>query len=297
MKTLVVGGTGLTGASIALHLAAKGHDVTLMSRKPPSVPALAGFTHIPGDYIADDIPSSQLAGFDWLAFAAGADIRQLPRGEAPDGFFQRANSEAIPRFFAAARAAGIRRAVYIGSYYPQVVPEKIDTDAYVRSRHLADEGIRALSGNEFCVCSLNAPFILGHVSGLEVRYLKMLAEYALGRIEGLPLVAPAGGVNHITAQSMAEAALGALLQGECGKAYLVGDENLSWKAYLELYFEAAGNPLDLPVSTDEHPMFPDSMLYAGRNATIEYEPEGVVELGYSRQRVGAAIGEIVDAYR
>lgn len=296
MKALVVGGTGLTGACIALHLREAGHDVTIMSRNKPALPALADFAHIAGDYIADEVTSSQLQGFEWLVFAAGADIRQLPKGEAPDVFFQRANSEAIPRFFTAAKAAGISRAVYIGSYYPQVVPEKIASDAYVRSRHLADEGIRALSDEAFCVCSLNAPFILGHIPGLEVRYLKLLADYALGRIEGLPLVAPAGGVNHVTAQSMAEAALGTLLRGECGRAYLVGDQNLSWKAYLELYFSAAGKPIDLQVSREEHPLFPDSMLYAGRNATIEYEPEGA-ELGYGRQRVGAAIAEIVNAYR
>lgn len=296
MKVLVVGGSGMTGAHATLLLRDTGHAVSIMSRSKPVTPCLADFPFIACDYIEDDITPSILQGFDWLVFAAGADIRRLPAGESVESFFHRANSIAIPRFFAAARRAGVSRAVYIGSYYPQVVPEKIDSDSYVRSRHLADEGVRALSNESFCVCSLNAPFILGHLPGLEVSYLRALANYAFGRLEGIPIVAPTGGVNHITANSMAEAILGALENGRCGKAYLVGDENLSWKAYLEMYFDCAGNPQDLEVTEQEHPMFPDSMLYAGRNATISYEPDNA-ELGYSRNRVKAAIEQIVEAYR
>jgi dihydroflavonol-4-reductase len=102
-------------------------------------------------------------------------------------------------------------------------------------------------------------------------------------------------VNHISSQSMSEAIAGALERGVGGKAYLVGDQNLSWKAYLEMYFEAVGNPIDLQVTTDEHPLFPDIILYAGRNALIEYEPDNG-ELGYSRNNVKATIAELVRAY-
>ena len=111
----------------------------------------------------------------------------------------------------------------------------------------------------------------------------------------MPLVAPAGGVNHISSESMSEAIAGALAHGRGGHAYLVGDENLSWKAYLEMFFEAAGGTTDLPVSTEEHPMFPDVMLYAGRNAVVAYEPENG-ELGYSRNRVRDAVEQLVAAY-
>src|SRR5690606_14994488 len=121
-------------------------------------PALAQFAFIQGDYIKNDIPSERLRGFDALVFAAGADLRMQPQG-SDDNFFEKANTIAIPRFFAAAKTAGIPCAVYIGSYYPQVVPEKIATNLYVKSRHLADEGVRALNDGNFRVCSLNAPFI------------------------------------------------------------------------------------------------------------------------------------------
>jgi dihydroflavonol-4-reductase len=295
MKTLIVGGTGLTGAHAALHLRGAGHSVTLMSRSAPALECLRDFEHLAGNYVDDDVPGEALRHFDQMVFAAGADIRQLPPGEDEVLFFDRVNTQAIPRFFQRAKDAGIHRAVYVGTYYPQVVPEKIKTSPYVRSRHLADEGLRALNSDSFTVCSLNAPFILGHVPGLALAHLEVLVQYAAGRLEGLPLIAPAGGVNHISSQSMSEAIAGALERGVGGRAYLVGDENLSWKAYLEMYFAAVGNPVNLDVSTEEHPLFPDIILYAGRNAVISYEPDNA-ELGYSRNNVRATIDELAAAY-
>ena len=294
-KILVVGGTGLTGAHAALHLREAGHSITIMSRSAPTVPCLQAFDHLVGNYVEGDIDLEALKGFDQLVFAAGADIRQLPAGEDEEAFFNRANVQAIPQFFEHAKSAGISRAVYIGSYYPQVVPEIIETSVYVRSRHLADKAVRALNCESFTVCSLNAPFILGYVPGIDLPHLAVLVQYAAGQLEGIPVVAPSGGVNHITSKSMSEAIAGALARGQGGRAYLVGDENLSWKEYLEMYFDCAGNPTDLGVSTDEHPLFPDMMLYAGRNAVISYEPDNG-ELAYSRNNVRAAIAELVQAY-
>lgn len=194
-----------------------------------------------------------------------------------------------------AREAGIKRVVNIGSFYPQVAPELIKTSAYVRSRHESDVALRALHSQEFFVCSLNAPFILGHVPGLEVPHLQAWSLYAAGRIPDVPMVAPDGGVNHISTRSLSEAIVGAFENGKGGHGYLVGDENLSWKDYIAYYQRAAGNELDLSVSPDEHPMFPDDMLIAGRNSFIRYEPENG-ELNYSTNVIGEAILEIVDGY-
>lgn len=294
-RILIVGGTGLTGAHAALHLADSGHEVTLMSRTAPEVECLKRFAHIAADYTQNPPQQSSLEAFDQMIFAAGADIRSFPQGEDEALFYDRVNTRAIPDFFRLARDAGINRAVYIGTYYPQVVPEAIARSPYVRSRHLTDVAVRELDSENFRVCSLNAPFILGHVPGMHIPHLAVLVDYALGRLEGMPLVAPAGGVNHITSLSMSQAIEGALRQGKGGHAYLVGDENLSWKAYLELFFAAAGNPTELPVTDEEHPLFPDAILYAGRNAVISYEGENG-ELGYSQNQVADTVAQLVRAY-
>ena len=295
MKVLVVGGTGLTGAHAALHLRDRGHEVTLMARSQPQTECLKSFAFLQGNYMDDTFQVTMLGGFDAMVFAAGADIRMLPSDETGETFFMRANAEAIPCFFSKARDAGIHRAVYIGTYYPQVVPEKINTSAYVRSRYLADEAVRALDSDTFTICSLNAPFIIGHVPGLIVPHLQALAHYAAGRIEGMSVAAPAGGVNHISSQSMSEAIASALECGKGGKAYLVGDENLTWKEYFETWFAAAGNPQELVVSTDEHPMLPDVILYAGRNASISYQPQ-MDEISYSQGNIKKTIDGVAKAY-
>lgn len=299
MKVLIVGGSGLIGGHAALHLQAEGHEVTIMSRSKPEQGPLAELPHLAGSYIDEPDNSDRLNGFDAMVFSAAADIRNVPQdgSETPEAVYQRCNNEAVPRFFELAKRAGIVRAVYIGSFYPTVVPERIETDIYVRSRHITDEAVRALASDDFAVCSLNAPFVLGHVPGLTIDYLYGMVAYASGQIEGAPIFAPEGGTNHISVKSLSEAIEGALLRGVSGRAYLVGDENLSWKQYLEIWFEACGNPQDLPVLGDEHPLFPDVIMFAGRGAEVKFEPEGVESLVYSQQRVTETIHEIVENYK
>ncbi|AMO69130.1 NAD-dependent epimerase/dehydratase [gamma proteobacterium BDW918] len=297
MKVLVVGGTGLIGGEIALYLQENGHAVTLMSRKPTTVPGLADMPFLQGDYINDDFSDGRLNGFDWLVFSAAADIRNIPQdgSVSPQDFYTKVNDEAVPRFFAAARDAGFSRAVMVGTFYPQVAPQQIGVCPYVTSRHNTDVAVRALSNEKFSVCSINAPFVLGNIPGMDVPYISALEQYARGNIPGLPVFAPKGGTNHISSRSLAQAALNALNKGEPGKGYLVGDENYSWKEYLELWFEAVGNPLELEVREDDHPMFPNVIMFAGAGATVSYEPaaEDMAVLSYDRHQIKALIKRIV----
>ena len=297
MKVLVVGGTGLIGGEIALHLEKSGHAVTLMSRKPTSVPGLADMDFLQGDYINDDLSDGRLKGFDWLVFSAAADIRNIPQDGSvlPQDFYTMANDEAVPRFFAAARDVGISRAVMVGTFYPQVAPQQIGVCPYVTSRHNTDVAVRALSSDAFSVCCINAPFVLGNIPGMEVPYISALEQYVRGNIPGLPVFAPKGGTNHISSHSLAQAALNALLHGESGKGYLVGDQNYSWKEYLELWFAAVGNPQELEVREDDHPMFPNVIMFAGVGATVNYEPapEDMAVLAYDRKQITGLIQGIV----
>ncbi len=102
----------------------------------------------------------------------------------------------------------------------------------------------------------------------------------------------------MTSRSVAEAVLNALKVGGSGSQYLIGDENYSWKEDLELWFTAAGNPVDLEVRDDEHPLLPNAIMFAGAGATVSYEPdaEETALLGYGRGRVRAMVEEIVAGY-
>lgn len=106
MKILIVGGTGLIGGHAALHLHAQGNHVTLAARKPPAPgSALARFDVLLRDYVAGNFTRDDLAPFDAVVFAAGNDIRHLPPGTDEAAHWERANVDAVPRFFALARDA------------------------------------------------------------------------------------------------------------------------------------------------------------------------------------------------
>lgn len=303
MKILVIGGTGLIGGHAALFMQAQGHTVSIAGRRPAAAgSALAGLEFIQGDYVAGTFTQAQLAPFDAVVFAAGNDIRHLPPGAdeaAQAAHWERANVEAVPRFFELARNAGVRRAVLVGSFYGQVAPDLIERSPYVRSRHLADERVRALNNQDFHVCSVNAPFVVGSVPGLHVPMFEAYTRYAEGVLSAIPIFGPAGGSNFISTRSLSEAILGALLKGEAGKAYLVGDENLSFAHYFRAFFRASGNDQDVPSRDQEHPLLPDIAIYTGRGNTVAYEPDpaDVAVLGYARGDIQRAVNEVVSQYR
>jgi dihydroflavonol-4-reductase len=299
MKILVVGGAGMIGGHAALHLQSKGHEVSIAGRNPPALRTPLGeLPFLRCDYIANDLAPAELSRFDALVFAAGNDIRHVPQGADLAQHWQRANVEGVPRFFATLRDAGVKRAVHIGSFYPQARPALIDTNPYVRSRKLADDGVRALASDSFHVVSVNAPFVVGAVPGLIVGMFKAYTDYALGKFAPMPEFAPPGGVNFISTASLSEAAEGGLLRGENGKAYLVGDENLTFQDFFGAFFRAVGRPVP-PVLDQEHPMLPDAAIYFGRGNTLYYEPDPAETalLGYRRNDVIRMIGEVVAQYR
>jgi len=299
MKTLVVGGAGFVGSATTLLLHDAGHDVTIMSRSRPAPGSrLDDIAFVTGNYISDDFSDGRvLEGFDWLVFCAGSDMGNFvekDNGSEAD-FFEKANIEALPRFFEAAKRAGIRRSVYMGSWYSYVAPQVIETIPYVRSRHLSDAAIRALSSPDFNVCSCALPWIVGHTPGVTVAHWHALTMLAMGRLEGVPESAPVGGANFMSSRSVAQAMLGGLERGESGKSYLIGDENLSWKAFFELWFAAAGRPRDLPVARG-NVLVPDFALSYLDFGSSDYVPpeEETALLGYER---GVLKQTVADSFR
>ena len=293
MKTLVVGGTGLLGGHAALHLKERGFDVTIAARSAPTAPLLAALPFVSLDYIEQADPAL-LRGFDALLFCAGQDIRHVDFGRPLDDQWHERNSVAIPRFFAAARDAGVKRAVMLGSFYPQLAPELIETNAYVRSRHESDVGIRALNAPGFETLSVNAPFMVGHVPGLVNEMFKAYVAYALGQMPELPVFGPKGGSNFMSVRSLSEALHDALVNGVPGKAYLVGDENLTFAQFFGLFFDAVGKPREVPELDQEHPLLPDVAIYTGRGNYARYEPD--MSLNYRRNDVAAAVRALAAQY-
>lgn len=295
MKLLVIGGTGALGGHAAIHMAAQGHDVTVAGRSAPVAGTpMAAMPFLQGDFVAGDFTPDRLAGFDWVIFAAGNDPRHVPQGSDFDSFLIRANHEAVPAFFAACREAGVKRAIQLGSFYPQAAPELLAGNAYIRSRLAACEGARAEGRPGFDVISVNAPFMVGTVPGLPSMIFEPYTQWAEGLIP-IEAYAPTGGTNFMSYRSLSEALEGALLRGEPGKAYLVGDENLSFRDYFQLFFDAVGRAVQVEERDAELPLLPDVAIPQGRGNWIDYAPDAAETalLGYRRNDIAAAVAEIV----
>lgn len=295
MRVLVVGGTGALGGHCACHLASLGHDVTIGARNAahPET-AMAAMPLLKGDYVAGDFTADRMAGFDWVVFAAGNDPRHVPADADFAAFLHKANHEAVPTFFAACREAGVKRAVQLGSYYHQAAPHLLEGNYYIQSRQAACEGARAEGRPGFDVISVNAPFMVGSVPDLPSAIFEPYTQWARGLIP-IPAFAPPGGTNFMSFLSLSEAITGALERGEPGKAYLVGDENLCFRDYFQLFFDAVGSEVSVEERDAELPLLPDIAIPQGRGNWVRVDPDPaeVALLGYRRNDVANAIGEVV----
>lgn len=109
-RITVLGGTGYAGGHIAAEAAARGHQVTAVSRTAPATP-VEGVTHLAGD-ITD--PATLDAAFD------GADV--VVSAVAPRGEMEQRLPAALDEVIARATAAGVRLGIIGGTGSLLVAP-------------------------------------------------------------------------------------------------------------------------------------------------------------------------------
>src|SRR4051812_22756169 len=117
MNVLVTGVTGAIGAELVPRLVAAGHAVRGFAREPSRVTA-AGLTGVVrGDAVTGDGLAEALAGIDVAYFL----IHSMEAAAVVDGGFELRDRRAAPNFAEAARAAAVRRIVYLGGLLPRGV--------------------------------------------------------------------------------------------------------------------------------------------------------------------------------
>ena len=145
---LVTGATGYIGGRLVLRLLEARHEVRCLSRSPgrlSDLPWTGQATIAAGDLLEPDAVREALDGVDvayYLVHSLGSPS------------FEDTDRRAATNFASAARAAGVRRIVYLGG----PVPEHVQASAHLRSR--AEVG-RILAGAGVPTVVLRAAVIIG----------------------------------------------------------------------------------------------------------------------------------------
>jgi uncharacterized protein YbjT (DUF2867 family) len=109
---LVMGATGYVGSRLVDRLVAEGRPVRALARDPSAVSARAGVEAVSGDLLAGDGLARALEGCSTAYYLVHA------MEAAGDDDFPARDRRAAEEFATAARAAGLRRIVYLGGIAP-----------------------------------------------------------------------------------------------------------------------------------------------------------------------------------
>lgn len=241
MRIMVVGGTGFLGYYSVLAARARGiecgalayDDVSLQGWFPSDVPVTFGDVF----KMTEEELVPLLQGWDALIYSVGPDDRVTPPAPAYDFFHERLVN-AVRKVFAAARKAGIKRAVIFNSYFAyfdRLYPEKklAEKHPYIRCRNEQAEAVFAEGQGQMDVMVLELPYIFGCMPNRVPLWKTVFIDRFM---TGPVVFFPRGGTTMIHVRHIGEAAVGALLHGEAGTRYPIGDENHSFRQML-LWFE------------------------------------------------------------
>jgi uncharacterized protein YbjT (DUF2867 family) len=171
MKIAVTGGTGFVGSHLARGLAEEGHEVTLLARGRRSAPAPTRVKFAAAGLSEPARLREALAGIDVIAHCAGIN-REIGQQS-----YQRVHVEGTRNVVQAARAAGVRKIVFMS--FLRARPGC--GSAYHESKYEAEQIIRA-SGLDYTIIK----------SGMVYGYGDHMLDHLSHSFYTLPLLATVG---------------------------------------------------------------------------------------------------------
>lgn len=248
MKVLVLGGTGFVGSHIARELLAAGHEVAVAVRptSPRDMLAGAAIEYVPADVEDPASLEAACAGRDAVIHTVGI----LSLWERDKDLLYRVNVLGTRNVVEACLRTGVKRMVYTGSvgiYSGTERPLPVDEGG-------ARTAERFHSFHVTSMCLAEAEVWKGLARGLDAVLLHpslcfgpgdrslhsswVLVVLATTRLA----LSPPGGLNAVDVRDVARAHVLAAERGPRGGNYLVGGENLTNRALIEVLQEVLGNP-------------------------------------------------------
>lgn len=256
MKVCVLGGTGFLGSHVARAFHDAGHEVTVAARNPRRVtPALRDLDlrREAADVCQPDSLRRVVQGQDLVVHTAGV----LSLWDTDRDLLYAVNVLGTRHVVEACLQAGVGRLIYDGSvgvYAGSASPEPVDERGAPNAERLRSFHVSSMSLAE-------AEVWKGLAQGLDAVLLhpalclgegdlNFHSSWALACLSLLGLsFSPPGGLNAVDVLDVAHTHLAAAERAPRGACYLLGGENLTNQAYLELLRDVLGvGGWNLPLS-------------------------------------------------
>jgi dihydroflavonol-4-reductase len=252
---LVTGAGGFVGGHIARYLAASGHSVKGLSRRPPLVQAGDPVIDwVIGDLADPDVMRRALSEVRGVIHAAG----WVSLGPDRLGTSHAVNVDLTRRLLSEAAAAGVERFVYTSTLYTLAAGtesdpadeftrwnlERVDSP-YTRTKREAERMVLEASCGRFSTVAL-CPGMVHGPRDSKPTSTRIAKAYSRSRIA----FAPPGGIPIVDCRTLASAHRRALIVGGDGKRYAVVGPYLSYGELATIVASIAGRPRHLICISD-----------------------------------------------
>lgn len=292
-RTIVSGGTGFVGRFIVEALLAAGHEVTVAGRREPEpgfFSARVGFRYL--DLDEGGVSAGLFQGADHFVHAAFDHLHGKYRGgegDDPEGF-RRRNLNLSLRLFDAAKAAGVRRTVFLSSravYGPRPRGETLREEMEARPDTLygevklaAEEALLALGDEGFVASVLRVTGVYGPAGkGRTQKWAPLFADYLAGRE-----VAPRAGTE-VHGRDVGEAVRLMLEGSPADRVFNVSDILVDRRDILAIVKDVTGCPHPPPEAADKTEV---NAMATDRIEALGWRPGG---LGLFEETVAALVQE------
>jgi nucleoside-diphosphate-sugar epimerase len=259
-RALVSGGSGFVGRFIVERLLADGMSVRITGRTRP----VDEFFSRNVEFVeqALDVESNSAAAFSGIEFFVHAAFDHLPgryrggEGDDPQGF-RRSNHRGTVALFRAAKAAGVRRAMFLssraaygtqpaGGVLAEETTPRPDT-LYGEVKLAAERDILAMKGEGFEPTILRITGVYGPTgAGRRHKWADLLDDWSAGR----ELAPRAGTEVHGDDVAAAVSLMLSTSHGVSGEIFNVSDITIDRRDMLEMAGEITGLARPLPVEAD-----------------------------------------------
>ena len=257
MKVLVTGPDGVLGSNLLRELLSKGYEVTALvedGKKSPTIDDLP-ITRIGGNLLNEDEIITATKGMDVVLHCAASTSMFPGRSE----IVNKVNIGGTENIIKGCQINGVKRLIYCGTAnsfksgsIDNLGTEKNEYDAwhyeldYMDSKYKAQELVLDKVKNEgLDAVVVNPTFMIGPYDSRPSSGAMILGLYN-NKVPGYTL----GGKNFVAVKDVAVAITNAITKGKKGECYILGNENLTYKAAFDKMSAVIGTkPIKRKLST------------------------------------------------